>query len=473
MTASRPVRPRRWEPPPGSGAALTVFVLLMATAGRYGPHGDELYFQMLPLRWWYEDQPPLTVWLTHLGSWLGPDPRLQRLPAMLAAAAGALLAAQFPRLTGHGPAHQRAAAWAHATTTYPLIVGHVFMTSSLALLAWQAVTWLVLAAMTGRRHALPWAGAVAGVACWNKLLVLPLVGALAVSCLVCRRDLLRTRAAALGAIALTVIGGPQVLAQARNGWPMRQVSADLVTLNGSTNRVLVLPLLIAFVGPPLAASCWAGLRWSHGRSGPGWLLPAAVTLVAWNLLAPAQPYYAIGLLLCATSLGWGPLGNRGHGLWRRWRGIVAANAVVAAVVALPLLPASSPARLLNPVARDQAGWPDLVSQVDRAREGPGVAVVTDAYSLAGAIAHFRPDIAVASGHNALYPMGPPHVDEVLLVGERASSLQDQFRHCEAAGQLLPRDGANPFRLAGSPMVRCAGPRAGWDELWPRFRHLGG
>ena len=172
---------------PGAPAALAVMIVLLATASRHGFHGDELYFRMLPPAWWYDDQPPLTVWLAHAAASVSDAVWVQRLPAALAAGAGALVAGLFPRLLGADVRVQRIAAWAHAFTVYPLLMGHVMLTASLDLLAWQLVVLGVVAALTGRRHALTWAGAAAGVACWNKLLVLVLVAAAFVALAACAR----------------------------------------------------------------------------------------------------------------------------------------------------------------------------------------------------------------------------------------------------------------------------------------------
>lgn len=467
--------------PAGFGAALTVLAVLLVVGGRYGLHGDELYFRMLPLRWWYVDQPPLTVWVTQLMAQASDAVWVQRIPAALTAAAGAMLAAAFPRVLGYGRRVQSVAAWAHATTVYPLIVGHVFLTATFDLLAWQAVVLLVIASDRGHRHALPWAGTIAGLACWNKLLILPLVGALVVSLLLMRRDLLFSRHAAVGGIAALVIGAPQALAQALNDWPMREVSADLIAQQGQLNRWLVLPLLVAFVGPPLFGVCVRGLQWSGGRaSAMGLLAPAGMVLALWNLAAPAQPYYAVGLFLCALSLGWGPASRTAGLVWRRAPAVIAANAAIAALLALPVLPVSSSlydvTSTINPVAGDQAGWPQYVAQVDRARDGSDIAVVTDAYSLAGAVEYYGTvgsgsGIPVASGHNALWAMGPPDGADVLLVGERVVAQQDRFAVCTDAGKLT-RSRSDPFGVAGSPMLRCRSPIGGWDAVWPSFRHLG-
>lgn len=459
--------------------ALAMAVVLLLTASRHGWHGDELYFRMLPLRWWYEDQPPLTVWASHAAARLSDEVWVQRLPAVVAGAASTLVAALFPRLLRHDARVQRVAAWAHAFTVYPLVVGHVFLTAGLDLLAWQVVTLLVVAAGRGHRHALTWAGVVAGLACWNKLLVLVLVAALGLGLLVGRRDLLATWDAVRGAAALAVVGGPQVLAQAWHGWPMSAVSSDLIARHGAVNRWLVLPLLLAFVGPPFVGVLLrgAGLR-PGGRPGVPVLATALLALTAWTMAFPAQPYYPLGLAMAVLALGWGASAAAGDRIWGRLRRTILANAAVSVVIALPVVPASSPAfgalATVNPVQRDQAGWDVLVRDVARADQ-PGSTVVSGSYALAGAIDRHGPAVGltrVASGHNALWNMGPPATDHVLLVGAIATSHAHLFAACTPAGRLA-HDGPDPFGLAGSPMSRCRSPLGGWSQAWPSFRRLGG
>lgn len=459
-------------------AALTVAVVLLATSGRYDLHGDELYFRMLPLAWWYEDQPPLTVWLSHLAARVSDAAWVQRLPAVAAAVAGTFVAALFPRVLGHPAAVQRVAAWAHAFTVYPLLIGHVFLTSSLDLVAWQVVTLLVLLATLGRPNALAWAGVVAGVACWNKLLVLVLVAVLCAGLLAARPALLVTRQARWAAAGLTLIGGPQVLAQLRPGWPMSEVSSGLIAEQGGVNRWLALPLLVLFVGPPLVGVAVRGLRWRPPGAAAPLLLVPGVLLVAWTLLFPAQPYYPAALMITALAVGWGEASRAGDPVWRRARVVVAANGAVATLICLPVLPYPSAAfealARVNPVARDQAGWEGYVRQIADAADGRELTVVSDSYALAGAVSYHGPTVGltrVASGHNALWDMGPPRTDEVLLVGDIARSHRGLFESCRELGALREL-GSDPFGVAGSPLAWCRSPVGGWERTWPSFHRLG-
>lgn len=462
----------------GPPAAATA-VLLALLSGRYGLHGDELYFAMLPPAWWYEDQPPLTVWLTHLASRLGPQTWAQRLPAAAVGGVGVVLAALFPRLLGYGARAQRLAAWSHGLTVYPLIVGHAFLTATIDLLVWQVVILCSTLAVAGRRRALPWAGVAAGLGCWNKLLVLVLVGALVIALASVDRALLRTRHAAAAAVALAVLGGPQLLAQAVHGWPMASVSADLIARSGAVNRVLIPPLAAVFVGLPLMPIAWRGLAWRpSGVVGPGLLGVTAAVVIVLSLLAPAQPYYPAAVMVAALALGWGPALATTARPRRAYATLVAANATVAIVLCLPVQSAGSHAQqlaaTLNPVLDAERGWPQLVSQLSSSGQ-PGDELLVDSYALAGAIARYGQEAGlgrVASGHNALWSLGPPRSSDVVVVGDIARTRRQLFERCEDLGRLR-RTGADPFRLAGAPVARCSRPVDGWERIWPHFRRLAG
>ena len=463
-----------------AGPMVAVTVLLLVVAPRYGPHWDELYFGMLPLQWWYVDQPPLTVWLSWLATQVRDELWVQRLPAILAAATGAFVAGLYPRVLGAGLRSQRLAAWAHASTVYPLIMGHIFTTAAIDLLAWQVVILLVLRAGAGHPRSLVWAGVVAGLATWNKLLVVVLLLALFVGLLLTDRRLLRTRHTVLGVVLFGLLAAPQGLAQLLNGMPMSQVSAGLVEAQGDLVRLTLLPALLLFVGPPLLLVWVTGLvdPWrTPGTPGP-FLLPAVLVLVAWTLVNPSQPHYPAGALLPALAMGWASPRLRARWSPAKRRGLVTANAVVASLVCLPLLPATDPWLSLqsrvNPTIRDQVGWPDYVDQV-RQVQRDGEEIITDTYALAGALHRYgtaEEATRVHSGHNALWDLGPPSGDRVLLVGEHAVAQRESFGTCTPAGTLQTRPVAHP-QLIDAPMLRCEEPVSDWATLWPQFRRLSG
>lgn len=465
---------------PAVAPMIVVTCVLLLVAGRYGPHWDELYFRMLPLRWWYEDQPPLTVWLSWLAARITDQLWLQRVPAIVAAAAGAWVASQFPKVLGAGRHAQQLAAWTHAFTVYPLIMGHVFTTGALDLLAWEAVVLLVLRATMGQPRFLVWAGAVAGIACWNKLLIVVLLGALFVSLCLTDRWLLATRQAWIGSGVFLVLAAPQVMAQLSHGLPMAQVSAGLVARQGTLVRWVLLPALVLFLGPPLLRVWIGGLvePWRRPDTFGRFLLPTVSLVVAFTIAFPSQPHYPVAAMLPALSMGWAS-----PRLAERWSptkkvAIVSANALVACLLSLPLLPAAEPwlpaLSRINPTIRDQVGWPGLAGQVTAERRDDED-VITDNYALAGAVHRYGSAAdreTIHSGHNALWGLGPPRSDRVLLVGESTIAHQDVFSACVPAGVLSSGPVVHP-ELEDVPMLHCEGPVTSWQTLWPRFRRFSG
>jgi len=475
-TAHAAVGPLRVAAAPMTAVTL----VLLVVAPRYGPHWDELYFGMLPLRWWYVDQPPLTVWLSWLAARVSDEIWVQRLPAVAAAAAGTFVAGLFPRVLGAGPRIQRLAAWAHAFTVYPLMMGHILTTAAIDLLAWEIVILLVVRAGTGQPRSLVWAGAVAGVACWNKLLVVVLVAALCAGLLLTDRRLLRTRQALAGACIFGLLAAPQIVVQLASGLPMAQVSAGLIAEQGTLVRFVLLPALALFLGPPLLYVWLTGLLDPWRRpGGPGrFLLPTVLLLIVWTLVFPSQPHYPVGAALPALAMGWASPRLRERWSFTKTCTLVAANAVVASLLCLPLLPTSEPwlsaLSRVNPTIRDQVGWIDYAGQIQQARHG-GEDIVVDSYALAGAVFRYgsaAERAALHSGHNALWELGPPQSERVLLVGERAVAQQASFRFCTPAGTLRSAPVVHR-ELVDVPMVHCAGPVADWRTLWPRFRRLSG
>ena len=218
------------------------------------------------------------------------------------------------------------------------------------------------------------------------------------------------------------------------------------------------------------------------RTGPVFAVMAAIVLV-FALVSPAQPYYAVAVFLPLVAVGWARAAADEEHVWRRAPIVVTANAVVAALICLPIVPASSPAfsivSALDPMQRDQTDWPSLAAQMAAARP-TGAAIVTDSNALAGAAHQYGPALGVpradvASWHNALWSLGPPRSDgdthDVLAVGGDEHRIRAAFTRCAPVGRLIaPHD---PFGLDGTTMLRCSDPRGGWGAVWPTLRRLGG
>lgn len=471
------------SPPPFArgpvlAAAATVALLLTATSTRYGYERDELYFRMLRPAWGYVDQPPLLPLVARL---LGDHVALLRVPATLCAVGSVVLVALITRELGGEPRHQAWAAWAYAGTSAVLNFGHVLLTSTLDLVLWPLVCLLVIRAELRRRPELwVWAGVVAGVATYNKLLVGLLLVLIGLGLLIVGpRDRLRSPAVIGGGLVATVIALPHLVYQQAHGWPQVDMGAALSDHNAGEVRVFMWVFLVVVLGPPLLLVWLAGARALWRRAELRFLVVAAGLLVAFTFASGAQPHYPTFLVVVLFAAGVAALGDR----LRRpvWVAAVAVNAVVAAVVSLPLLPVSvlgrSPIPGLNLLAADSVGWPAYAAQVQEAVDelpptDRGRAVVlTSNYGEAGAVHRFT-DLPVYSGHNALHDEArpPESARVVVLVGGQLDQLASAFASCTVVDHLDNGVGVDSEEQ-GQPVAVCRDPVTSWAELWPRVRHL--
>ena len=132
---------------PVIAAMLALAALLAATSNAYGYHRDELYFRMLEPAWGYVDQPPLTPLIARAMASIIDEPWFMRLPAILAAVAAVLVAALIAREVGGGRRAQALAAWTAAASAFPMIFGHVLLTSSLDLVIWPLACLFAMRAL--------------------------------------------------------------------------------------------------------------------------------------------------------------------------------------------------------------------------------------------------------------------------------------------------------------------------------------
>jgi hypothetical protein len=410
---------------------------------------------MLPPAWGYVDQPPLVPWLARSVTALVDEPWALRVPATLASAVAVVLVALLARELGGSRGAQALAAWGAAFGALPLMLGHLLLTSTLDQAFWLAATLAVLRAVRGDGRWWLVAGAVAGLASFSRLLV----------------------------------AAPNLLFQATHGWPQLDMGAALAEDNAAEVRTLAPLLLLLMLGPVLAPVWVTGVVWllrAPQRPEVGFLAVAFGVLVAFTLGSGAQPHYPVHLLVVVYAAGCVPV-SRWLATRARWRWVavagLAANAALAAVLALPVVPAdrlgATPLPAVGPLVGDQVGWPAYVEQVSRAwrttPRGARTAVITSNYGEAGAVARFGPALGLPapfSGHNALHDAGrpPDDVDTVVLVGHQGERVADLFDACRVVDRLDNGLGVDNEEQ-GAPVTVCTGPVAGWSTLWPRFRHL--
>ena len=494
----RTLHPVAWGPV--AGVALGIVAVLLVVAGKYGYHRDELYFRMLAdaPAWGYVDQPPFTPllagWAIDL---LGDEVWALRVPAALLAGVLAVLLALVAREVGGGRLAQAVAALGAASAT-PLVSGHILLTSSLDWPLWVLASLLVLRALLREQ---PWywplAGVVAGLALYNKMLVLLLLFGLFVGLLVAGpRQVLGDRWLWAGVGAVLLVGLPSLAYQVVNGLPQAQM---VDSLTGDAARLIFVPMQALAIGPPAVPVWGAGLLALFRRPS---LRPVRCFAVAYLavcallIVLAGQFYYTVGLLLVLWAVGsmvaeaWvaGVVEARRERLGRLWR-LVGINVVTSALVALPILPlgvlGATPVPLMNPASGDQVGWDryteqvaDVFSSLPQAEQETTV-ILADNYGEAGALDRYGPGLGlpqVYSGHNSVHDLRrPPEGSDtavVLMQGDgSAGFLATVFRSCDDAAVLDNGVGV-PNEEQGTVVRVCRDPRATWEQLWPQFRYVG-
>ncbi|MFL5782739.1 MAG: ArnT family glycosyltransferase [Thermoleophilaceae bacterium] len=478
--------------PVALGAAVAI--VLIAFAGGYGYHRDELYFLEAGrhLAFGYADQGPLTPLIARAMNAIGPGSlTLLRVPsALMAGGTVAVTGLAAFELGGTRRAQLIAAACA-AVASVVLVVGHLLSTSTFDLLAWALVTWLVARiARTGDQRLWLAAGAVAGVALLNKPLIAFLLVALGAGIVTSGpREVFRSGWLWAGLALAALLWSPWLVWQARHGWPQLDVSSSIAAGGSASSqpRWALLPFQLLLVSPVLAPVWIAGLAaLMRDRELRRFRLFAWawLFLVATFLATGGKPYYLAGMfpiLLAAGAIrtdAWLERGSRRRRSALLWS-MVGLSGAVSALIALPVLPRgdAGPVIAVNGDVGETIGWPSFARTVARAYRGAGdhAVILTSNYGEAGAIDRYGPALGLPgaySGHNAYGYWGPPpdRPGPVVAVGLSAPALR-HLRGCVLVAQVAAPHGIDNDE-DGTRVERCTGTRGRWSRIWPGLRRLG-
>ena len=415
--------------------AAALSVVLIAFAGGYGYHRDELYFLAAGhhLAWAYADQGGLTPLIAHVMDSLSPGSlTVLRIPSALMAGATVLITGLTAFELGATRRAQLIAASCAAVASVLVVVGHLLSTSTFDLLAWSTVTWLISRIIrTGEQRLWLAAGVAAGLGLLNKPLIAFLVTGLGVGLVLAGpRRLLRSPWLWSGVLVAGLLWSPWLIWQAQHGWPQLTVSSSIASGGSASSqpRWALLPFQFLLVSPVLAPVWIAGLvtllRGSRLRTfrafGVAW-----VFLVIIFLATGGKPYYLAGMfpvLLAAGSIqtdDWLERGARRRRSVLLWT-LIALSGLVSATIALPLLPASDagPVIAMNSDVGETIGWPGLtraVASVYR-RAGPGTVIFTSNYGEAGAVDRYGPALGLLPPTAGITPSA---------TGARRPTMRDQ------------------------------------------------
>ena len=480
---------------PAVPVAAAVAVVLVALAGRYGYHRDELYFLAAGdhLAWGYADQGPLTPLLARVMSELAPDSLTAlRVPSALMTAASVLLTGLLARELGGSRRAVLIAALCTAVGVIFLGAGHLLSTTTFDLLAWTLLTYLAVRAVR-REERRTWlvAGVVLGLGLLNKPLPAFLaLGLLAGVLIAGPRRLVRSPWVWAGAAIALVMWAPWLIWQADHGWPQVDVS-ESIAAGGSTSsepRWALLPFQLLLISPFLAPVWIAGLVRlfrDPALRDLRFLAWAWVVLALVFVATGGKPYYLAGLFPLFLAAG-APAVEAwlGRGRTRVRRAALAAafalSALIGGSIALPVLPVEDlePVLEANEDVGGTVGWPELAEQVARVRDGvpdgSRAVIFTRNYGQAGAIDRFGGEHGLPraySGQNAYHEWGPPPDEParpVIVIG-RPEGMP--IGHCSLAARIeIEGDVDNDER--GTPVFTCPAPDGRWSELWPRLERLG-
>ncbi|MEU0792088.1 glycosyltransferase family 39 protein [Amycolatopsis sp. NPDC005961] len=471
-----------WRPVLAITAVAVVVHLAVAT--RYGWHRDEFYYVITGRHpaWGYVDQPPLTPVLARWAAELPGGVLPLRVLAIACQAGCVVLGAKLAAEFGGGSRAQAIAAGATAASVAFVSASVLFGTTVTDQLVWAAMFVAVARALRLRTTS-AWlvAGVIGGIGLENKDTVVVLLLGVAIGLAAWHRDALRTPGPWLAGAVAVLIAVPNVVWDARNGWPnlaMAHVLGDRT--GGPLGALAQLPLLPLLAGPPLIVLCVLGVRrlgWGPGRD-LRWALAIAVTAVVVFTLGGGKPYYPAPALIAVFAAGAVRAEALG-GSRRRWPAVIALSGLIAVLIGYPILPARAQdaLRALNPTVIETYGWPAFADQVKAAaaRLPPGTPIFTSNYGEAGALTIVGGLTGpVLSGQNSYSDWGPPagSPDSVLCVGEFKVPYLHRFWSDvrEIAPITFPDGVRNQETDQHAAIYECGHPHGTWAQLWPSLRH---
>ncbi|WUV55287.1 glycosyltransferase family 39 protein [Amycolatopsis sp. NBC_01480] len=478
-------------------AAGTAAVLL-ATAGRYGYFGDELYFLAAGkhLAWGYADQPPVLPLIAWLMNTIAPGSLVVfRVPAILATAAGVVVTGLIARELGGNRRAQTRAAAAFAICGQFVGSGHYLATSTVDPVLWTAALWLLVRWLRTRDdNLLLWLGLVTAVALNVKFLIGAFWALAAVASLVFGpRDLLRRPKLWAGAGIAALACVPTLWWQTANGWPqlgMGDAIAKEVDQGGG--RAGFIPGLLAGAGLVTGAlgvlyglSVLLGAKQLRPYRFLGW---TTLGLVVVFIVANGRFYYAAGMFGLLWAAAAVHLESRQPARWWRWVPtwpVFVLSALYSLPYALPVWPVQwlveHPDAPHPAYAVEEVGWPDLADSVAGAyrllppAERDHTALVTAGYWQAGALSRYGPERGLPEAYSpsrGFWYFGRPadDMDTVLFIGNDPSKLAKHFQSAKIVARVDNRLGAlNASR--NMPIWQLTGRLDAWSEIWPQLKDL--
>jgi hypothetical protein len=488
---------------PWIAAALT-FVAHVVANPHYGYFRDELYFIICGRHpaWGYVDQPPLVPLVSAGTQLFGHSLIALRATAALCGAGAVYTAVRLVQQLRGGAFAQIFAAVVAALTPVLVAFSGKVGPDMIELWMWPLCGLYVLKLIDGE-DARWWlaVGATLGIACEGKYSVAFFALALFAGILLTpARRIFETPWFAAGLALAGVLALPNFSWQATHGFPMLELLQ-----NGQHGKNVILSPLeylaqqLFMVGPLLAPLYVAGLIWALRSARTQWIAWTYVVLIALMIAFHGKNYYpgAIYALLaapCAVAV------EQWTANVRVLRPVALAYSVAAVAWMLPFVVPILPLNMyigyqdkvfgalhvnletehgrrarIQPDWADMQGWEQLASLVggiyDKlgADERAHAVIVANNYGEASAIAFFRPDLPVISGHNNYWLWGTRGYTGNVTIdvnGDCGAGLH-LFRSTTRAATFK-----NPLVMQwedNMPIMTCRGIKTSLANLWPAMK----
>jgi hypothetical protein len=475
----------------------------LAAVGRYGYHGDELYFidcgRHLALG--YVDHAPLVPRIARVADELGGASLFAlRLPAIVAGASTMAMTALLVREWGGGMRAQIVALLAILIAPAYLRVAVMLNIPVIEVFLCTSAAYFVARAL-GRKERWPWlvAGAIAGVALMTKHTTLLWGFGLAIGLLTtAHRRVLATPAPWIGLAIAILLFAPNLVWQAQNDFATFEFSSNLRRdiLVEQGRALFALGQILYF--HPLVVPVWiGGIVLALTEAGRA-MRPFAVlflVMFATLLVLGGKPYYLASAYPAVLAAGGIALERwlKERAVW--WRSIVTAIATTGfafAVLTLPLLPIRTvdaamgallgwivPPMALTHDMHGMLGWDVHVDTVERVLaslpedERARASILTGTYSQAAALNVLRehPTPRAISGQMSYYHWGPEEGRGSVLIayGLPREVLARYYGVVEERDRIVAPL-ARPWDT-NLPVYVCREPRGDMATLWPALRRF--
>lgn len=495
-----------------AGLAAAKLVIHFAGINHYGFFRDELYYMACGqhLAWGYIDQPPLIALISWVARHLLGDSMVAiRLFPIFAGAAVVYLTGLLARELGGGRSAQFLAAAAVLLAPANLAFDSFFSMNAFEPLFWVLCCWIVVRVVKGASPVLWLAfGAIAGIGIENKHTMLVFGFALAAALLLSgEARLFRSKWIWLAALVALVLFLPNLLWEARHGWPQVVVVRNAQRFKNVTiSPVRFLFEQVLFLHP-LELPLWlSGLVWYFANEEGKrfrFLAWAYLIILAIFIFLNGKSYYPLPYYPVLMAAG-GVAFERFVSVENRRRlavafpSLVVMGGLATIPFGVPVLPVSAflryssglpifhvqterdPRVPLPQLYADMFGWEnmaDVLSNVYRElapAERAGCAILAGNYGEAGAIDFYGPKLGLPkaiSGHNSYYDWGPRKYtgDCVIVFGERSAEFTRFFGQVEQVATI-----SNPHAMDVEQNVSvylCRKPVAPLAALWPHFKMI--